>query len=680
MKKNILLGLIFLLCGSFKVNHTQTLYPYSQFEDISFEEIKIKDSFWLPLIQQTQTVTLPSLFEIAEKQGKIDNFRIVAGLKKGKIKLYNAPDSDVYKLIEAAGYTLSQNPNIAFQKQIDDYIDIIAKAQSADGYLNTQYALPFSDEASPNPETKHVKTFGYGIDSQWKSEYTKWPFGYSQLYCAGHLMEAAVVYFKATSNRKLLDVAIRLADNIVKNFNQVKIENYGEHPQVEIGLMKLYDITQNADYLKYANLFSRYVKFTRPVDIDKQNKQPLHLQRLAFGHCVRTAYIYTGATHVVRATGSKDLQEALNSIWKNILASKMYIHGGTGNGTQAEQHGKDYELPILDTYSECCAAIAESQWNHAFNLLSGEAKYADLVEIETYNNALASMSADGKAFFYSNKLNIDSTNRKNRHTGVRESYLFCCPSKVPTFVAGISRWTYAKQQNNLIINQFVGSEVGTNINQKLVKFKTITQYPYQGKLKIEIIDNQNTDLGVWIRLPSWLKSQTHLSESPYFFEKKNTANYQIKLNGKSIKARENTHGYIQVQSPLKTGDVIDFEMEMPTQFVRTNEKVKANQGRVALLRGPLLYALEGIDNDFDVLNFQISLKSKIQTSSEKLLNQEIVVLKGKGVIDRKSVNFKAIPYFLWQNRGIHPFSTLLIYDPKKINIERAKTEKMNTNG
>lgn len=658
------------------------LYPFSKLQEVGFEEVKLKDNFWLPKIRMIQTKGLPLLFNIAEQQGKIDNFRIVAKQKKGKIRLYNAADSDVYKLIEDAAYSLVSYWDEAIYKRIDSLIDIIAAAQAADGYINTQYMLPFSDEASPLPTDNKVKTFGYGPDVKWRSLYSEWPYGYSQLYSAGHLMEAAFAHYKATGKDKLLKVAMKLADNIVTNFDEEKIRNYGEHPQVEIGLMKMYELTGNKNYLQYANLFSRYVKFTRPVDIGNgQNKQPLAEQREAFGHCVRTAYIYSGATDVARATGANDLQTALQSLWKNITGSKMYIHGGTGNGTNAEQHGLNNELPLLNTYSESCAGIAQGQWNHRLNLLYRDASYADIVEIEMYNNALASIGADACTFFYSNKLNIDTVGRKNEHSGVRRSYLFCCPSKVPGFVTGINRWIYAKDETGIYINQLVGTEVNTKLNGQTFAFTTTTQYPWEGIYQFQINKSNANAFTIYLRLPASVTGATHLPNSPYYFQQIKMPAVTITVNGEIVKPVIDKSGYISIRRNWKKDDVLQLKFSMPVRRVYTNEIVKANTGRVALMRGPLLYSLEGADNNFNLLQFILPKKNTIATVDYSVLDEKITALRGKGLSNGKEVQFTAIPYYLWQNRGVHQLSTLVIEDESKVNKEKEKEiKKVNTNG
>lgn len=657
----------------------EKLYPHSALTAIEFDEVKIDDAFWNSRIESVQSVTLPLLFRIAEQQGKIDNFRIVAGKKQGKLRLYNAPDSDVYKLLEAAGYSMQYARNQKLEMQCDSIIDDIVAAQDATGYLHTQYMLDFNHPSAPKRDNKNVQTFGFGPENRWKSLKTNWPFAYSQLYCAGHMMEAGVAYFRGTGKRKLLDAAVRFADLICEVFNEEKIKTYADHPEVEIGLMKIYEITGERKYLYTANLMSRYVNFSRPVDINKEeNSKPLHQQTCAYGHCVRTAYIYCGATDVIRATGAKDLGGGINKLWESIVSGKMYIHGGTGNGTKAEQHGQKYDLPIAPTYSECCASIAQAQWNHRMNLLSADARYAALVELEMFNSALSGISLNGEKFFYSNKINIDDKNRTGKHSGVRETYLFCCPSKLPAFITGIGRWVYAKDEKGIYVNQFVGSELCTRLKGQEIRFRQISDYAYQGKTKLLL--EQDADFALHIRLPHWL-GKKHIADSPYYYDSRSLPTFQLKVNGKLFSAATVVNGYLVVDRKWKKGDAVDITFDMPVRRVYTNAKVEANAGRVALMRGPLLYCLEGTDHSFDVLSMILPPATEIRAKYSQDILGGMIVLEGKGLVQEKSVSFSAIPYFAWQNRGISSMTLLLIEDPEKININKEEdTTEFNTNG
>jgi len=686
----------FLLIASlFIPSHKKDLYqgpvdqqgttPYARLSPVPFNEVTIQDLFWLPKIITVQKVSIPLLLNVAEKEGKIDNFRIVAGEKSGKIRLHNCGNSDVYKVLEAAAYSLYIHRDKELQQRIDSLVSIIAAAQQPNGYLNTQFSLLFSNPASPAPSNNFVRTFGYGKAMQWKSSVKNWPKGMGQLYCAGHLMEAAVAYYRATGKKQLLQVAIRVADNIAHVFTSIdKIKNYADHPEVSIGLFKLYEVTGNVKYLKLANWFSRYLKFTRPVDLHQyEDSMPLQDQRHPYGHCVRTAYIYTGATDVVRSMGGDDLKTAIDSLWYNLVSTKMYIHGGTGNGTYAEQQGLPYDLPITTTYSETCASVAQGEWNHSLNLLTGNAKYADMVELESYNSALDGISLDGRKFFYCNKLNMDTANRHDEHSGVRTTFLFCCSSNVVRFVAGIGRWIYAKDSKGLYVNLFIGSKVNTVAGGQTMDIRQITHYPWKGYITFVFDQGTSKKMNLNIRIPSWLRSTRPIPDGLYYFGSGQRAGspYRIRINGVKTTAETGTNGYVTLSRKWNKGDRVEVHFDMPVKRVYTNHMVQANRGRVALMRGPLLYSLEGADNHFDVLKMVLPKTVKVEAQAVPGLLGGVVVLKGFGISHNKHVGFTAIPYYSWDNRGIYQLATLLIEDKNKATqASEPVARKLNTNG
>lgn len=674
--------LCFLLLSASKCNDEPMVYKHSALTEIPFNDVTIDGGFWFGKIGVIQKTTLPLLLDIAEEQGKLDNFRIVAGRKKGRLKLYNAPDSDVYKLIEAAGYTMATIADEKLKARIDSIIDDILAAQDSSGYLHTQYMLSIDHASAPDTSVpsnrEKIKKFGFGPENKWQSTKENWPFAYSQLYCAGHMMEAAVAWHRGTGDVKFLQGALQFANHICNVFDEETIKQYADHPQVEIGLMKLYELTGNEQYLVTANLFARYVNFSRPVDIGNgQNAQPLAMQRKAYGHCVRTAYIYGGATDIIRATGATDLKEAIVSLWSNIVGCKMYIHGGTGNGTPAEQHGHDYRIALQSCYSECCANIAQGQWNHRLNLLWGDTKYADVVELESYNSALSGISFDGEKFFYSNKINIGSQHRKNAHSGVRETYLFCCPSKLPGFVAGIGRWLYAKDNHSIYINQFANSTLHTTFNQKPVSLKVETDYPWSGNIKVTLTSNSKAKLK--IRIPGWNRDSSLISGSPYYFKEKQLT-YTVFVNGEKTAFREEK-GYLCINNDWQKGTTIELALAMKPRRVYTQPSIKANTGRVALMHGPLLYALETDDNAFDIQSFVLPSDSMVAFRFEPGLFNGVGVIEGGGYVHESPVRFLAIPYFLWQNRGIGAMNLLLTENPDIISDEIEESEsKINTDG
>lgn len=663
-----------------------SVYPSFTLREVPFHHVKIDDHFWNPRLKRLQEVTLPDLFDTAEQQGKIDNFRIVAGRKQGRLQLYNAPDSDVYKLIEAAAYSLAFRPAPKLRERVESYIDDIIAAQDDNGYLHTQYMIPRDDPRAPQDtkqNRKKLRTFGFGHKDRWVSLAEQWPYAYSQLYCAGHLFEAAVAWSRVTGDDRFLKSARRFADHIDYVFGEgtERIRGYADHPQVEIGLMKLYEETGDAKYLNLADRFSRYIAFSRPLDLGrKENGKPLHKQRRAYGHAVRTAYIYAGATDVVRATGADDLRAAMEALWGNVTAHKMYLHGGTGNGSKAEQHGHDDDLPILATYSETCASIAQGQWNHRLNLLTGHARHADLVELEAYNSALSGINLAGNKFFYANKLNIGTVRRDSPHRGLRTHYLFCCPAKVPGFLGGLGRWIYATDDEGITINQYIGSELATKIQEGHVSLKQRSELPWNGRCEIEVTEIPGETLKLRLRIPYWLRSPGPVPNGPYRYFGNAAGTPSISINGTAVATRPDDFGYLTVE--VSAGDLIKLDFPISIRRVVTQERIAANRGRVALMRGPLLYCLEGLDNRFPVRHLVLPDDARISAEASDKLGG-VVTLVGEGYItdDHSSVDFIAVPYFAWQNRGVHDLATLLIRRPDDVIEERPpSTEPMNTNG
>ncbi|MCB1132880.1 MAG: glycoside hydrolase family 127 protein, partial [Verrucomicrobiae bacterium] len=621
--------------------------------------------------------------DLAGKQGKIENFRIAAGAKGGTYRTHNAADSDVYKLIEDAAYSFATRRDADLERRIDVLIGTIVAAQQPDGYLNTQFTMPADHPSAPPADSKFVKTFGFGDSQRWSSRADNWPFGYSQLYCAGHLMEAAVAHFRATGKRDLLDAAIRNADHIAEVFTPDKIRGYADHPEIEIGLMKLHEVTADPRYLELADRFARFSRFSRPPDFGKkENTRPLHEQRRAYGHAVRTAYVYAGATDVVRSTGAEDLRTAIDALWRNVTAHKMYIHGGTGNGSPAEQHGHDDDLPIGPTYSESCAAIAQAQWNHRLNLLTGASRHADLVEWISWNNALAGVSLDGRDFFYSNKLNIGTRERRNEHSGVRRHYLFCCPSKVPGFVTGIGRWIYAKTDDALVVNQFIGGTVETKLTHGTIRLSQESSMPWAGKVALHIHKAPATPTELRIRIPAWTRSGRPIAPAPYSFADGAKKLARVSVGNETIDSTPDDDGYLRIRRTWKSGDRIDLAFELTARRIHSDASIEANLGRVAISRGPLLYCLEETDNDFDPLDFELPPNAPLRSEFRPDLLGGVTVITGEGRAGGgNTVPFTAVPYNAWQNRGIGGLATLLIENRGLIRKESGKHERgMNTNG
>jgi len=636
--------------------------PHAALAPVPFTDVKIDDPFWSPRIKTTQETTIPSLLKASE--GRIDNFSIIAGQKSGKLRLMTAPDSDLYKILEAAAYSLAWRKNPALEKQVDQIIAKIAAAQTEDGYLNTQYTLPLGHPASPPPNHRRVGRYGYGPSQRWKGTMAEWPKGIGQLYCAGHLFEAAAAYYRVTGKRNFLDVACKLADHVDRAFPRHREIEYADHPQIEIGLVKLYQVTGRRRYLELANHIAINGTHSRPVDIGEgESHKRLLKQQKAFGHCVRTTYLYAGATDLAAYLGHPRTLATVDRLWKSIVDSRIYVHGGVGDGTGYEQHGQDYQLRNERCYCECCANIAQAQWNLRLNGLHGDASYADLVEVVAYNGGLSGISLAGTEYFYTNLLAAGRSGRNGPHEALRRNYLFCCPSKLPGFVAGIGRWIYSKDDAALYVNMYVGSSAKIDLRACAVNIRQRTRYPWQGKVTLEVDPAEPAGFGLCLRIPAWC-GNSPLPGGLYRFGDPNPLPVSLKVNGQAVEMPPLEKGYARITRQWKKGDTVEIDMPMPTRRVYADQRVAADLGRVALMRGPIVYCLEEIDNPrFSVLNMALPKNQEPLAEHRDDLLGGVTVLKGQGLADGKTpVEFTAVPYYAWQNRGLGEMNVWIIED------------------
>ena len=509
---------------------------------VLFSSVHVDDSFWSPRIETIQQVTIPDLMEILEDQGKLDNLRIIAGRKKdGRIRAYNSPDSDIWKIMEAASYTLAWRDDPELNRKLDELIALYAEAQAEDGYINQMFMLP--DDHPQSPEKAAELRLGYGIDQRFQGTIEQWPLGIGQLYCAGHLFEAAAAHHRATGKRNFLEIAIKMADCVARRFPPDKPVDYADHPQAGIGLVKLFEATGDRKYLDLANHIVHYGHHGRPPDLgDGESWKPIREQRKAWGHAVRINYLYSAATDLCRYLDQPDTRGALDSLWHSIVDRRIYVTGGVGGPAHAEQLADDWVLDNARCYCECCANIAHGQWNHRLNLLSGEAKYIDLVEIEAYNAGLSGISLSGTEYFYCNPLMCTKQNRSNPHTGVRTRYLFCCPAKLPGFVAGISRWVYTRDDQGIYVNLYVGGEAKVELPNGSVKLTQATRYPWDGDVTFMMELEQSTTFDLCLRIPGWALGKPFPSDL-YRFADPSPVDWKVSINGESIDTSELQRGY-----------------------------------------------------------------------------------------------------------------------------------------
>ena len=668
-----ILGIAALVASPVFAGPADARPKYAALVPVPFNAVRIDDPFWSPRIETVQTRTIPDLLKMAE--GRIKNFAIIAGQEQGKLMLANSPDSDLYKILEAAAYTLAWRPDPALDRQVDEVIAKIAAAQARDGYLNTQYMLPLGYPASPGPDHRNVKRYGYGPDQRWKGTIAEWPRGMGQLYCAGHLFEAAAAHYRATGKRNFLEVAIKLADHVYRAFPPGRPIEYADHPQIGIGLVKLYQVTGDDRYLALADHIVHHGNPSRPPDIGNgESHKPPREQRKAYGHCVRTGYVYGAMTDLAAYLDDKPARVALDSLWHSIVDRRMFIHGGVGDGTPAGQHGEDYHLPNERCYCECCANIAQAQWNHRLNALYGDARYADLTELEAYNGGLSGISLQGTEYFYTNKLAASKSGRGGPHGGERRRYLFCCPSKLPGFVAGIGRWVYAKDDSGIYVNLYVGGSATVALGETAVRIRQQTRYPWDGKIVVTLGPERPATFDLCLRIPGWASGRP-LPSDLYRFSDAAAAPIALKVNGQPVAMPALQNGYARIPRQWKSDDTVELDLPMPIRRAYARQEVEADRGRVALMRGPILYCLEEVDNPgSSALNLALPKDASLVARHRDDLLGSVTVLRGRGLADGKApVDITAVPYYAWQNRGVGEMTVWIIEDASQCK-DKPKTD------
>jgi len=625
----------FCLLGSTSFAQTRSSKDYP-IQPVSFTNVKLTDNFWAPRIQLNQDVTIPIAIQQCYKTGRVENFKIAGKLTKGKFQSeYPFDDSDVYKIIEGASYSLQTNPDPFLEKRIDTLINYIGLAQEPDGYLYTNRTI---DSLHMHPWVG-------------KKRWEKDPELSHELYNLGHLYEAAYAHFLATGKRTLLNIAIKSANLVDHDFGPGKLTYYPGHQVIEMGLSKLYRITNNERYLKLAKFFLDCRKGGNEYN---QAHKPVIEQDKIVGHAVRATYMYSGMADVSAMTGEVAYKNAIDKIWDDLLKTKYYITGGIGSGGSNEGFGEPYYLPNMTAYNETCASISNVMWNFRMFLLEGDAKFYDVLERTLYNALLSGISLSADHFFYPNPLES-----KGQHTRSTWFGCACCPSNICRFIPSVPGYVYAQKGNDLYVNLFINSTANIVLNGKKVVLEQKTDYPWNGKVEFIFKPEKTVRFNLMIRIPGWAQNQAVPSDL-YHFSKNESKLATLTVNGKPFNYTIK-NGYAQVAGNWKSGDHIILDLPMPVREIVANEKVKADIGKVALQRGPLVYCVEWPDNkDGHVLNLNLDQNTKFSTVFRPDLLKGITVIKAAingpkrsidGQIDESKEHFVAIPYYSWANRG-----------------------------
>ena len=624
-------------------------------QPVPFTAVRITDGFWHDRQEVNRTVTIPFALKQCEESNRLKNFDLAAETMQrraaGDIHFQNKPltiftfdDTDAYKSIEAASYSLSMHPDPALEKTLDAWIARIAAAQEPDGYLYTFRTMHPDSPAHPWVGQK-----------RWEKD----PELSHELYCAGHLYEAAVAHYQATGKRTLLDVALKNANLLWHDFGDRKLRIAPGHQIVEMGLVKLYRVTGDARYLTLAQIFLD----NRGPGGPEYNQRHLRVvdQTTAVGHAVRANYMYSGMADVAALTGDRRYFDAINKIWDNVVSRKLYLTGGVGARAKGEAYGDDYELPN-DAYNETCAAVALMMWNHRMFLMTGDAKYMDVFERTAYNGFLSGVSESGDRFFYPNPLVYDGEKKNNSGHAGRVPWFgcACCPPNLMRTLASLTGYFYAVRGDSLFINFYASSEGAVTVAGAPVKLTQSTRYPWDGAIKITIGAAKPTAFSLRLRIPEWSRGRPVPSDLYTYQNAANTSPAVVRVNGTDV-TYAFEQGYAVVTRTWQQGDTVELELPMVVHEVVGNEHIAAMRARVAFERGPVVYCVEDVDRALSLDTFAVPASAKVAAEFRpKLLGGvTVLTLSGAESAGKAFGPVTAIPYFAWDNRGLAPMAVWL---------------------
>jgi uncharacterized protein len=659
--------IIFLFAISIATAKINSQSPWQKFEFVNFSKVNITDKFWKPKIDKVATVTLQAcIYQTEVKTPRIRNFEKVARNKGEKFEGLYYDDSDVYKALEAMSYALKTHPDSALEAKADEWVDKVAAAQLPDGYLDTYFTLRDISQRWTNIEAHED-------------------------YNAGHLMEAAVAYYHVTGKRKLLDVAIRLANHIDSTFRLAGRKWFSGHEEVELGLVKLYKVTHDERYLKLADWYLQqrgrgYYTYGKTwfTPAYWQDLKPVKDQTVITGHAVRAMYLYTGAADVAALTGDDGYTNIMKKVWDDVVNRNMYITGGIGSAGSNEGFTKDYDLPNEDAYCETCASVGMVLWNQRMCQLTGDSKYVDVLEKSLYNGALDGLSLSGDHFFYDNVLASNGQHQRREWFGTA-----CCPANIARLVTSVGNYIYGKSNDGIWVNLFVGSNTDVQVNGNDLSVKMDTNYPWDGKVKLNVDPAKKAVFKLYIRVPGWTKSSSGSNNLYNYLGNQAPEIIKINVNGKNDQKeiKVNDNGYIVIEREWSKGDLVDLELPMTIKKYAADKDVKYDNDRIAIQRGPLVYCVEGADNKEGVWNLLLPENSTFSEMNYAILDEPVVALQtevpsaypdanGKGITIRQR-KITAIPYYCWANRGANDMQVWL---PTRIKEVKINDESKNEDG
>ncbi|MCF7731063.1 MAG: glycoside hydrolase family 127 protein [Akkermansiaceae bacterium] len=660
-----------LALGLPNVSPGEEIAPRHGLDNVGHEQVKLAGGFWGPRLEIHHKTTIPHALDALERNGHVTNFDKAAGKFDGDLRGHHAFDSDLHKAMEGAMYSLQHFDDPQLRVRVESILDRILASQQEDGYMISYFIVN-------------------GLEKKWSDLRLE-----HQMYNAGHFFELAVEHNRLSGNPKALDAAKRFADHIDSIFGPAKRHDVGGHEEIELALIKLYRATGEQRYLDLCRFLldergcehnvtahkrfdptkpsvapeaeeadqsrPEWIKQLRTRNGRMQDHKPLVEQTEAIGHAVRAGYIYSAMADIARFSDAPAYGQAVEKLWQDVLDHKMYVNGGIGTAQYGDEgFGDPYLLPN-QTYCESCASIAHVFWQHRMNLLKGEAKYADVMELVLYNAALSGMSLSGDSFFYQNPLQSKDGGKRSPWIG-----LACCPTNLARFTPQVGGLVYAQGKNQLYVNLFAAGEASIKMaDGKAVKFAQETNYPWDGKVTLTVTPEQAFKFDLCVRIPGWALGKPVPSDL-YRFADPKAAPVTLTVNGKPADATPAKDGYVHLERSWQAGDVVEIELPMPVRRVYAHQKVLEDKGKVSLMRGPVVYCLEGVDNkDIDLFKMTLPRNAGLRAEHRPDLLGGITVVQCQGLDDNQQpVKLTAVPYYAWANRD-QGAMTIWIKEPER---------------
>ncbi len=660
MKRAIILSAAALAisCAASK-SKTPALSHGYPINPVAFTSVKVDDAFWGQKLRASREVTIPLAFSKCEESGRYQNFvKATMPCDTFKVGGYPFDDTDVYKTIEGASYSLQTYPDKKLEAYIDSVLTLVGAAQEADGYLNTSYTM--------NPSHPH----------SWMSP-TRWEKVENlshEFYNLGHMVDGAVAHYQATGKRNFLDIAIRYADCVCREIGRGdnQLDRVPGHQIAEMALARLYLVTGDQKYLDQAKYFLDRRGHTSRKDAYSQAHKPVTEQDEAVGHAVRAVYMYAGMADVAALTGDTAYVNAIGRIWENIVGKKLYVTGGIGARHAGESFGDNYELPNASAYCETCAAIGHVYVNHRLFLLHGDGKYYDTLERTLYNGLISGQSIEGDRFFYPNPLESDGGYERQPWFGCA-----CCPSNLSRFIPSLPGYVYAVDGRDVYVNLYMGNRATVDVAGKRVKLSQGGDYVWEGNPSVTIEENRAGRFALKLRIPGWARGEAVASDL-YTFTDTNVTAPVVKVNGRPVEY-QSIKGYMTIDREWKKGDRVDIAFDMTPRTIAANDKVEADRGRLAVQRGAVVYCAEWPDNDFDFKNAvvrqgqrfdAVRRGDKLGGITELATDVQVLGYDQEGRLTLSYRRLTMIPYYSWANRGGGKMAVWLPSEPQTTMLKK----------